>query len=167
MQNDHQSSLRLLTNEYAIAQESQVLFTSGVGSCVVIVMWDLQSKVGAMAHISQPSVGAFEEYPIGVNPEATIPFLLEKVVLTGGKPSSLKLLITGGGNMFEGPTGPAQIGESLVVQTKAILKKLNLSLSYEDTGGRFGRNVHFSLSTGCVRIKNTNGKIKEWSLCDE
>ncbi len=53
--NDHPDATEIFMGQYAISQansQKPILQSSGATACVIVVLWDSESKLGAMAHMS-------------------------------------------------------------------------------------------------------------------
>lgn len=62
---------------------------------------------------------------------------------------------------FKGKTDLMRIGERNVEAVKKNLKKFNINLIAEDTGGNYGRTIEFDSNTGKLYIKTIGQGTKE------
>jgi len=140
---------RVGIGEVKVEQGDVILSAYGVGSCVVIILYESQSKVGALAHILLPW-GDDEslKYPKGAIDE-----MMNQFAKLGVKNDKVVAKIAGGATMFEGFQRQA-IGTRNVNQTKEELKKLGIPVVAEDVLGNWGRSVFFNLATGKVIVKS-------------
>jgi chemotaxis protein CheD len=138
--------------EMAMAGNSTLLKTT-LGSCVAVVMHDPKLKIGGLAHIMLPQ-RLREDEALGKYAETAIPHLLSRLLAGGCSRRNLRALLTGGANMFRysGDRKITTIGEKNVDAAKRILEKLEIPITYEDTGGEQGRTVLFNSHSGEIRI---------------
>lgn len=140
---------RVGIGEVRVGQGDVIFSAYGVGSCVVLILYDYQRKIGGVAHILLPTGhDSSTKYPRGAL-QAMIA-LLEK---RGAVIESLIAKIVGGAAMFEGFSRQA-IGNRNVIQTRAELDRLGIKIVAEDVFGSWGRTVHFHCQTGRVVVKS-------------
>ena len=127
----------------------------GIGSCIILAIYDSVRKVGGVAHIMLPnSVGMkmAETNPVRFA-DTAVPALIEAVLDKGAIRASLEAKIFGGSEMFP-PTEDYDntIGRDNIKAVKLVLKKLGVPIVSEDTGGTHGRSMEFNLSNGEVKV---------------
>ena len=149
--------------EIAVTTVRANLVASGVGSCVVITLYDRELKIGAMAHAMLTSRdgagGQIEEdrqdkqYKTQDTRyvETAIDEMLEKMQAQGTKRKDLEAKIVGGANMFS--AFESDIGMDNVSCAIEKLKKEAIKIAGKCVGGSQGRSVEFSLGSGIVTIK--------------
>jgi chemotaxis protein CheD len=140
---------RVGIGEVMTAQAGTILAAYGVGSCVVIVLYEPVKKIGGLAHILLP-VGPdnHTKYPKGAISE-----LLKKFERCGAELENIVAKIVGGSTMFEGFQQHA-IGNRNVIQTREELGRLGIRIVAEDVFGNWGRTVIFDVSDGKVVVKS-------------
>ena len=122
----------LKTGDYHVSKNYNFLTTKGIGSCVVICLFEKKNKIAAMAHMLLPHQEGVHpgsmDYKIGQSPESAIPHMLNEIIAMGGDIENLRISLIGAGNMFpsiaEG--GFANIGNEILLATKNELEKHNL-----------------------------------------
>ncbi|MBM7586856.1 chemotaxis protein CheD [Bacillus pakistanensis] len=148
-----------------IANEHQSLRTSGLGSCVGVVIYDAEAGLAGMVHIMLPSSNLFKGSTINKAKFADtgIRELVERLIGNGAHVSRLKAKISGGAQMFQHTTKSdlMRIGPRNVDAVKEELRLLNIPLLAEDIGGKNGRTVEFTLETCMLRIRTVNHGVKE------
>lgn len=141
--------------ELKIARSPEQLVVYGIGSCVIVSLYDPKSKTGGLAHVMLP-----ESNPLDgniANPvkfaDMAIPLLYDTLAASGAFKSMLVAKIVGGAEMFP-PTEDYtnNIGRDNTEAVKKALKKLSLPLIAEDTGGRRGRSIEFNLESGIIKL---------------
>jgi chemotaxis protein CheD len=139
--------------------------TSGLGSCVGVVIYDLERKMAGMAHIMLPESSLAKDN--GFNPakyaDTAIQKLVSLLVAKGAKLGSLKAKIAGGAQMFQYTTTNdlMRIGPRNVDAVKKELNRLNIRLIGEDVGGNCGRTIEFNPNNGMLSIKTVNRGTNE------
>jgi len=157
------SSKHLKTGELGIGFESDTFTTNGIGSCVVLCMWDPILKIGAMAHMFQPSremIDSARAQSEGASPDTAIPFLLCLMLRLGVDQDNILVRLVGAGNMFDGvKDGSAlDVGKGILTSTLIELCNSGLTLKSQSVGGRLGRRVEFTISSGLIQVGLTNGE---------
>lgn len=91
------------------------------------------------------------------------PLMLKDIVQLGAVQSRVVAKIAGGSQMFAfaNATDIMRVGARNAEAAKNILKKLNIRLLAEDTGGTYGRTVQIDLDTGIYRVKTIDKGEKE------
>jgi len=157
------ADIEVKIGEIVVAEGRDTILASGIGSCVVITIYDPRLKMGAMAHAMLPSRdGAGNpikegrrhgEY--GVQDaryvETAINEMLKKMENRGAKREDLEAKIVGGANMFS--SFEPDIGRDNVLSTKEKLKREGVNKVGECVGGSQGRSVEFSVGSGIVTVK--------------
>jgi len=153
------STLRLNTGDLRVASSGDILVTGGVGSCVVICIWDPTAQLGGMAHVCNASSDGNILFP-GRSAETAVPTLINLLIKQGASPLALEVKLAGGGNMFSGiEIGTSgDVGFHIANATRRTLQLFSLNLVEHSLGGRLGRAVSFCLTTGQVDVRFTNGQ---------
>jgi chemotaxis protein CheD len=148
--------------ELKTAGPGEVLVTLGLGSCVVIAVYEAERKLGSLAHIMLPrkSSGRRRE---GENmnkyADIAIPAAIQALEDMGGERASMTAKIAGGSCMFDlAGEGQGDIGQRNVEAVKNILKSCDLPLIGEDTGGNRGRSVEFRIDSGALLVRTIRGE---------
>lgn len=142
-----------------IVKEGKTIRTSGLGSCVGIVLYDERKKIAGMVHIMLPdsSLDRSPKINHAKYADTGIYALLEMLKLEGVRPNSLKAKIAGGAQMFQfGSKDTLRIGPRNVEAVKAELKRLGIPLLAERTGGSKGRTIEFDPVTAMLSIRSVN-----------
>lgn len=151
---------RLNTGDVAIGGEEDILYTGGIGSCVVICLWDSCLRIGGMAHMPLPNSKdslSREWFSIGIAPDLALPYLVEKLKQKGSVEDQLTLRLVGGGNMFSEITNFNDVGGSILKATNELSTSMGLLTLKSCTGGKFGKSAEFNINTGIIKVNHTNG----------
>ncbi len=130
------------------------LQTSGIGSCVAVIMYDHEAKIGGMAHVLLPASGAtHDDVPLRYL-DCAIPALIDSLCAKGADRGRLVAKLVGGSHMFS-LYGDAQhsIGHRNIEQAHLTLAEYSIPVIAEETGGSVGRNAQFDVETGICSVE--------------
>lgn len=134
--------------------------TSGLGSCVGAVIYDLQNKIAGLAHVMLPdsSLTKQENFNRFKYADTAIPYLIDLLIKNGAKRYALKAKIAGGAQMFSFSSDSQiiRIGPRNVEAVRKVLKEHNIPIVAEDVGGSSGRTIEFDPETGKLKIRTVN-----------
>ena len=139
--------------------------TSGLGSCVGIVLYDERKKIAGMLHIMLPdsSLGKSDRINVAKFADTGIYALMELLKAEGVRPMALKAKIAGGSQMFQfGSSDTIRIGPRNVEAVKQELKRLSIPIIAEDTGGSSGRTIEFNPTESMLNIRTVNKGQKKF-----
>ncbi|KMJ58660.1 chemotaxis protein CheD [Bacillus sp. LL01] len=151
--------------EMGIVKAPRLIRTSGLGSCVGVVIYDLSTKIAGMVHVMLPDSSLSRLSAINVDKYADtgIVHLVDNLLLKGIKPYSMKAKIAGGAQMFQFSSASSEmmrIGPRNVEAVKEKLSALHIPLISEDCGGNNGRTIEFNPENGKMMIKTVNKGIR-------
>ncbi|MEO6526047.1 MAG: chemotaxis protein CheD [Gemmatimonadaceae bacterium] len=152
------ADVRVKVADYAVRRGSDIIATIGLGSCVAIVLYDRDTKVGGLAHILLPSMAMSRETSNPAKfPETIVPLMLNEMRALGAlQTARISAKIVGGASMFGqlvNGTG-INVGERNIAATKEALAVAGIPLIAEDTGLDYGRSVYFHLADGRVEVRS-------------
>lgn len=138
------------------AQSPEILRTT-LGSCIGVVFYAPDKKIGAMAHFmlsKDPSGKDSQKNPFKYA-ETAIPLLIKKMNEMGCNPGEYSVRLFGGASMFKGAQSSflQNIGEQNILTARAILEQSKIPLILEDVGGNDGRTISLYLDDGRVLLK--------------
>ncbi|MDW0109206.1 chemotaxis protein CheD [Sporosarcina aquimarina] len=146
-----------------IVQEPNTIRTSGLGSCVGVVLYDERRKIAGLVHVMLPDSALAKGDLVNVAKFADtgIYSLMERLKTEGSRPMSLKAKIAGGSQMFQfGSNDTVRIGPRNVEAVKKELSRLSIPLVAEDTGGSSGRTIEFDPAESVLHIRTVNAGTK-------
>lgn len=150
--------------DYKVSRYPGSIISYGLGSCVGIALFDEVTKIGGLAHIMLPySTQARSTENPAKFADTALPLMLEEMLKLGAHKNRIRAKIAGGAQMFSftNATDIMRVGERNTEATKAVLKKLDIHIIAEDTGGNYGRTVELKLDSGIFRIKTIDRGEKE------
>lgn len=147
-----------------IAKAPDKIRTSGLGSCVGVVLYDERSTTVGMVHVMLPdsSLGRTETINIAKFADTGITAMVEQLKIEGIQPYKLKAKIAGGAQMFQfsSTRDTMRIGPRNVEAVKEYLKKYSIPIVAEDTGGNSGRTIEFDPTTKLLNIRTVNQGVR-------
>ncbi|MDQ0270205.1 chemotaxis protein CheD [Cytobacillus purgationiresistens] len=147
-----------------IVKAPQLIRTSGLGSCVGVVLYDEEKKVAGLVHVMLPDSALAKANML--NPakfaDTGIQELLVQLAKNGARRSKLKAKIAGGAQMFQFESGRdlIRIGSRNIEAVKQELRSLEINLIAEDIGGNNGRTIEFNPDDSSLMIRTVNKSIK-------
>lgn len=136
------------------------LRTSGLGSCVGLVLYDQGLKNAGMAHIMLPTSDLARNEDFNRHKYADTAFhdLLQKLEKMGSPINRLKAKMAGGAQMFafKSQNEMMRIGPRNVEAIKELLMRYSIPLISSDTGGSSGRTIEFDPETSLLTIRTVN-----------
>lgn len=142
-----------------IVHAPDTIRTSGLGSCVGVVLYDETKKIAGLLHVMLPdsSLGRSDSLNPAKFADTGIYSLMEMLKVEGVRPLSLKAKIAGGSQMFQfGSSDSIRIGPRNVEAVKKELLRLSIPIMAEDTGGSSGRTIEFDPMTSALSIRTVN-----------
>jgi len=156
--------IQVRMGEIALSNPPDRLGCTGLGSCVGLILFDPKEQIAGLAHIMLPEGNKknSENAKIGKYADKAIPYLLEEVTNSGGRPRKIQAKMAGGAHMFsfENDNDISRIGERNIEAVKEKLKEIDVPLLSMDVGGKSGRTIDFNIETGELKVKTFQEGIK-------
>jgi len=148
-----------------IAKAPDKIRTSGLGSCVGIVLYDERSTTVGMVHVMLPdsTLGRTDKINLAKFADTGITAMVEQLKIEGIQPYKLRAKIAGGAQMFQFTSSrdTMRIGPRNVEAVKEYLKKFSIPIVAEDTGGNSGRTIEFDPTTKLLNIRTVNQGVRD------
>lgn len=148
-----------------VVKSPDTIRTSGLGSCVGVVLYDEVKKVAGLVHVMLPdsSLNRTETINAAKFADTGIQALIDMLLLEGVQKFRIKAKIAGGAQMFKfaSDNDTMRIGPRNVEAVKKELKKYGIPIVAEDTGGNSGRTIEFDPSTSKLMIRTVNQGVSE------
>lgn len=142
--------------EILLTRSPNVLRTT-VGSCLGIVLYQPDLKIGAISHImlARDPIGKDKAKNPGKYGETALPKLVKMIEDEGCRPGSYSARIFGGASMFKNISSNflQNIGENNISIVKEFLNSKNIPILVEDVGGHEGRTISLYLDDGRILLK--------------
>ncbi len=148
--------------EYAVAKSPNILYTSSLGSCLALVLYDPVQKIAGMSHILLPySVMYSNKSMYSKFADTAVEHLIKEMKKSGAYSSNLIAKLAGGsklGNLMP-KDDVFRVGEKNVVSATAQLKKHKIPIESKDVGGDYYRTVEFITLENKLKIKRNGNEI--------
>ena len=150
--------------EIRVSTNPNTLAVYGVGSCVIVALYDSKTKTGGIAHVMLPDSSGIDKEKIkpGKFADTAIPELFKQLSEKEIFKSNVEAKIVGGSIMFP-PTEDfsTNIGEKNTIAVREALERIGIPISAEDIGGNRGRSIEFDLDSGIIRLSVLGENNKE------
>ncbi len=136
------------------SRQRPVVLKTTLGSCVGIILADRLNEVFGLAHVMLPEKAPNDETP-GKYADTAVPALASLMAhRAGGASGKLEAFLVGGAAMFEtGGSLLSDIGSHNVEAAQRAVRKLNIPVVFDDTGGSCGRTVLFDCQRAQLSVK--------------
>jgi chemotaxis protein CheD len=143
--------------DFAISREA-ALTTTGLGSCVALVLHDPRSGVAGLAHFLLPEPGPTSTFSRPAKFATTGVALLAAELRLHGATGPLVAKLVGGARMFGSlMSAGVNVGQRNLDATRAALARLRIPVVAEETGGEVGRSVRVDPASGLVQVRSLAG----------
>lgn len=143
-----------------IVQAPDTIRTSGLGSCVGIVLYDAAKQIAGLSHIMLPDSTLTKQKELNQlkYADTAIEILINKLLQQRVTKSSIKAKIAGGAQMFQhhAATDVMRIGPRNVEAVIEQLKLHRIPIIASDVGGNSGRTIEFDPQTSKLRVRTVN-----------
>jgi len=135
-----------------VAKAPLRLTALGIGSCMVITLYDPICKIGALAHTMLPdsTIDNSLHNPFKYADLAVVE-MIKRLEQMGSKRQELEAKLVGGANMF--PSLSMDTGKENAVAVKKKLEQEGIRITGKSIGGSCGRSVEFDTTTGIVTVR--------------
>lgn len=134
--------------------------TSGLGSCVGLVIYDLEKKIAGLAHVMLPesSLSKVSNFNPAKYADTAVEVLVSQLIANGARRLALRAKMAGGAQMFQfvSTSEMMRIGPRNVEAVKKELSRLNITIISQDVGGNSGRTIEFNPCDACLQIRTVN-----------
>ncbi|MBC5635985.1 chemotaxis protein CheD [Ornithinibacillus sp. BX22] len=152
-----QSVVKVGIADLNIVTAPDVIRTSGLGSCVGVVIFNKNKQIAGMAHVMLPDSNLGKQATINryKYADTAIDILVEELMSRGIRKPQLQAKIAGGAQMFQINTGNdmMRIGKRNVEAVLTKLAEHKIPVISSDVGGNFGRTIEFDPQTGLLKIR--------------
>ncbi len=155
--------LYVLTGEVKTGSNEEILRSSAIGSCIVIVVYDLKLKIGGIAHIMLPGTAPENtKYDKTRYANNAVSDLIIKMKVKGAKIEDIEFCVVGGANVLKRENDT--IAQNNVNEVLDLLKKQNFKIKAKSVGGTERRSATLNIKTG--KLSYTVGDGAEMILWD-
>ncbi len=151
--------INICMGQMAVVGNPHILEALGIGSCVVICLFDRRRNIAGMAH----AMLGRSESEEGLNPirfaDKAIDAMLRRMFDMGGKREDIRAKMFGGASLFSDVS--FKTGEKNIKATKEKLRDEGIMLVGKEVGGNQGRSIWFDTETGKVVVGRVFSPTKE------
>ncbi|MCF8564777.1 chemotaxis protein CheD [Alicyclobacillus tolerans] len=150
--------VRIGIAEGAVVRAPVRLKTTGLGSCVGVVVYDGAAGLLGMAHIMLPTAPARGEHSHTKYANLAVPWLIRRLLAEGGQKARFRAKIAGGAQMFASSGGSEvlRVGPRNVEAVREALMAASVPLVAQDVGGNVGRTIEFDLLAETLWIRTAH-----------
>lgn len=141
--------------EGAVVHTPTKVRTTGLGSCVGLVLYDTTAGVSGLVHVMLPNIAGSASGSLAKYADSAVPWMMEQVCQAGAVASRIRAKMAGGAQMFAfaGKSEIMRVGPRNVEAVKEGLLKLGVPVIAEDVGGNVGRTIEFDGVTETLWIR--------------
>lgn len=158
--NDTQITIKVGIADLKFVNKPDHIRTSGLGSCVGVVVYDPKIGIAGMAHVLLPdsSLAGQKEINIYKYADTAIPILIHRLVKKSAAKVRLKAKLAGGAQMFlsAARSNTMRIGERNTEAVEKVLQGYRIPVIARDVGGNAGRTIEFDTNTHKLKIRKIN-----------
>lgn len=145
-----------------VAKAPAVMRSTGLGSCLGIILYDPFSLVGGMAHAMLPRHRPGRADNKAKYVDTAIDLMLEQMDALGVKHANIVAKLVGGAQMFfdEVRERTIVIGKRNIEAAENRLSELGIVIVSKDVGGHAGRTIELDCRDGTLYIKTLNTETK-------
>lgn len=140
-----------------IVKAPQIIRTSGLGSCVAVIIFDQEKQLAGLAHIMLPDSTMAKDTTMNRAKfaDTAVKELIDQLLRKGSFPQRLQAKISGGAEMFHftDKKDYLRIGKRNIEAVRKYLSFFKVSIVAEDVGGDRGRSVEFDPKTALLTIR--------------
>lgn len=155
--NEIQTVIKVGIADLKIITAPEVIRTSGLGSCVGVVIYDLQKKVAGLAHVMLPdsALGKKDNFNIYKYADTAIDSLVNQLYTCGIRKSALQAKLAGGAQMFQFSSSSSmmRVGPRNVEAVEEKLNQHQIPIVSSDVGGNCGRTIEFDPISGRLKVR--------------
>lgn len=157
MDNLHQIGMAQLL----VTQAPHIIRSSGLGSCIGIILYDPFNKVGGMAHAMLPKHRPGRGDNQAKYVDTAIEAMLSEMQSLGCSRENISAKLAGGAQMFpDSDKDLLVVGAKNIAAAEEYLNKLGIPILARDVGGHNGRTLEFYCQDGSLSIKTIYTETK-------
>jgi chemotaxis protein CheD len=137
--------------------DSDVIITYSLGSCLGVTVFDPETRVGGMVHCQLPTCSSEDKSKAVANPamfvDTGVTLLFQRFFELGGAKSRMLVKAAGCAAILDS-NGFFRIGERNVTLFRKLLWKNNILLKGSEVGGDISRTLVLDMATGRTLIRS-------------
>lgn len=147
--------IRVAIAEGAVAHAPDRVRTTGLGSCVGVVLYDGSRGLSGLVHVMLPSAPEAGTDRPTKYADLGVEWLIEEICSAGANRTRLRAKIAGGAQMFSNQLSSDvfRVGPRNVEAVTAALERSGIPIVASDTGGHIGRTIEFEAETETLWVR--------------
>ena len=146
------------TGEIKVSSEPVIIRAVALGSCVAVIIYDRNKKIGGIAHIMLPGRSLKGDGESKTKyAEDALDILFNNIKKLSVKTSDLEISIVGGANVLQ----EGDIPDKVIKSVLDYLKKLNIEWNSKRVGGTERRSVFLDTTSGKVLFTEGDSALRE------
>lgn len=137
------------------SKPDEQLITYSLGSCIGVVIWDPEVKVGGLLHYMLPD-SSIDKVKAQNRPfmfaDTGIPRMFKEIYKHGAVKSRMKVYVVGGSQVMDS-SEIFNIGKRNYMILRKMFWKNKVMVTKEDVGGSVNRTISLDVGTGRVHLK--------------
>lgn len=162
--NEIQTVVKVGISDLKIIKAPDLIKTSGLGSCVGVVIFDLSKQLAGLAHVMLPDSALCkrDELNLYKYADTAVDSLVNQLYTVGARKSALQAKYAGGAQMFQLTSSSTmmRIGPRNVEAVKEKLEEHHIPVISTDVGGNCGRTIEFDPISGKLKVRTIHKKEK-------
>ena len=149
--------------EIKYSHKPAVFSCNGLGSCVLLFVYEPNSTISGVAHIMLPdsSAGAVDNKALYADTSTRL--LIQKLLALGATQEKLKAKIVGGANLFSWASSHqmTRLGENNIEKVKYELIRNRIYIAAEEVGGTMYKTARCNSITGQIinKVEKDHEKV--------
>jgi chemotaxis protein CheD len=135
-----------------VASKEECVFSTILGSCVAVCLWDPVTLVGGLNHFLLPRAPPQEQHSARFG-NVAIPVLIDALLAQGASAARLQAKVFGGMCSLALKGTRTDLGGANVRIARELLGERRIPVVAEDVGGTRGRRLLFRTGDGSVWVK--------------
>ena len=155
-------SMQIGMAQLIVAQAPGLIRSTGLGSCIGIILYDPFSKVGGMAHAMLPRHRPGRGDNKAKYVDTSIDLMLEQMEALGAKRLNIIAKLAGGAQMFPASSKDSllTIGKKNITAAEEHLSERGITIISRDVGGHYGRTLELDCRDGSLYIKTIDNETR-------
>ena len=145
------------TGEVVVSANPIILRAPALGSCVAVIFYAPENKIGGLAHIMLPGTAPESEKEKLKYSYNALNELMNKFNFYKVDHNLIKIFIIGGADVLD---QNSQVGESIISYLKKRIADMNLKITADETGGKERRSATIDIDRGIIYYTVAGSNLK-------
>lgn len=148
--------------QFLVIKAPGIIRSTGLGSCIGVILYDPFAKIGGMAHAMLPKHRPGKGDNQAKYVDSAINAMLTEMVALGANQHNIIAKLAGGAQMFRDTDKNSlmAIGQKNITAAEEHLSNLGIPIVTRDLGGNEGRTLELDCGDGVLYIKTISAETK-------